>query len=140
LCNLWFKNSLLAVDDPGYAEAIGAHTEAFGPEGLREGHRRRAAFSQRVEDPLAFVAIVEREGDGKTFRLFVVSRRRVRAQQSFITKRERRVQHLVAPFGRCLLRSRRAVEVHNVFDLAAERLLVKLERLGTVTIEKQVRM
>src|SRR5262249_45513900 len=59
---------LFAVDHPRGSEAVEAHAEAVGPEGLLEGHDGAAVFGEGGEDALGFGGVVEldvdREGAG----------------------------------------------------------------------------
>src|SRR5215472_5570838 len=93
------------VDHPRNAKAVGAHTEALGPESLLEGHGDATVVCERPENALGFGGLLDRQHDVETLRRVIAIRGCVATQQELLAEFESRVNDLIAHFGRSLLRT-----------------------------------
>src|SRR6516164_1673476 len=127
------------VDHPGNAKAVGAHTEALGPESLLQGHGHGAVVCQRPENPLGFGWLLDRHHDVEALRCVIAIRWCVATQQELLTEVEPRVDDLVAHFRWSLLRTGGFAIRHREHDPAAENFGVDAVSFAALALEMQMR-
>src|SRR5581483_7022762 len=130
----------LAIDHPGDPEPIREHPELQRPERLGQGHRNPAALRERPIDPLGVRRRLRRHVHREALRLLEAARRAIGRHQLRVPQVQLRVQDLLPPLRRHLLRGGRPLVGHHRLDLPSQDLGVQRERFLALPIEQQVRV
>src|ERR1700722_1243157 len=137
-CILRDSGRLLAVHHPRDPEAVRAHAEAVGPEGLRERHADAALARERDEDALGLGGVLHREEHVEALRRLKALPWRIAAHDRLVTKLQARVNDLVAHLGWRLAGGRGFTVGHGEGDAAAQNGGVEVKGFTAVALEVQV--
>src|SRR5262249_9895550 len=129
---------LFAVDHPWRPEPVDQHAEALGPERRLDRHPDRPALGQGLEDALGVSRIGDTERDREAFHGLVAAGRRIGTHQRLVAHGQPGVHDLVVPFGRHMIRGRRAGMRNHRLDRAAENLRIEPERGLALAAEGEV--
>src|SRR5438046_2000959 len=131
------RRGSLAVDQPRYPEAVDDHAKTLGPERLLEWQHHLAVPGQFVKDTHGLTRALDLEREREALWLLIAIRRDVPSHQQLPAGGQSAVHHLVLPVGRNLSCHRRPGITEYRSELAAETLLVELERRLALSLETQ---
>src|SRR5688572_20324041 len=130
----------LAVDQPRYAEAIHEHAKTRGPERFLERHYNPTVLGQFVKDTLGVSCALDVQRHREALWFVITIRRDVATHEHLVADPQAAVHDLVGPVGRNLIRQRSSGVTKNRPELAAETLLIELERCLALSLETQIRV